>query len=244
MGRSFGQRRGGHRHQQSDRFLHAGRPHRLSRATTSSPPYNNAATAPASASLQNDYLRANGVYLPGQSGTLGSAQSFIAPTPAGADAAWAALSTNGVTPSTSWGYNDYNVYTKTFSATTYLVGSGTRVDITGRSILPLAGGARAYPLVGTSYLLAYSCYGDGADGVAAATRVTNLKAFLNWYYTNTQSRNIVANNGFHVLASGWVSNIQWEYLGIGNIEAITAYDFFAPYDGCDFSIVTTGTGAH
>jgi ABC-type phosphate transport system substrate-binding protein len=196
-------------------------------------PYNPVTTTrPHAASLQNDYLRANAVYHPGQS-IGGVATDFVAPTPASADAAWTALSTYGVTPSTSWAYNDYNIYAKAFPATTYLVGSGSTVNITGLSILPLANGASAYPAVGTAYGYVYSCYGTGRDGVAASTRVTNLQQFLNWYYTDAQSQSIVANNGFHALPAAWTTNIYNEYLGgTSNSNSITAYNVLNVVRGC------------
>jgi ABC-type phosphate transport system substrate-binding protein len=204
-------------------------------------PYNpsTATTIPHAASLQNDYQRSAGVTHPGVSST-----NFIAATPTSADAAWAALATYGVTPSTSWGFNDYNVYAKTFAAATYLPGSGTSVSITGRSILPLANDPAAYPAVGTAYLYVYSCYGVGRDSTPAATRVSDLLGYLKWHYglTAGNAATITANNGFHALPAGWASNIGDEYLGTAASSAtITAYDpFAAAVNGC---ASVSGTGA-
>jgi ABC-type phosphate transport system substrate-binding protein len=203
-------------------------------------PYNpNLVTRPHAASLMNDYLRVQGVYHPGQS-VAGVPKNFIAPTPASADAAWSSLLFAGVNPSTSWGYNDYNVYAKTFKATTYLPGTGTKVDVTGRSILPLAIISGAYPVVGTAYAYLYSCYGTGRGGVPAATRVKDLKSYLNWHYSDSKAKDIMANNGFHALPTNWVNALTAEYLYDVSASAITAYNPLLKVRGCT---AVTG-GAH
>ncbi|MBY6239910.1 substrate-binding domain-containing protein [Methylosinus sp. Sm6] len=194
-------------------------------------PYNPVTTTrPAAARLQNDYLRSAGVYHPGQSAS-GVAKNFIAPTPANADLAWASLAIFGVTPSTSWTYNDYNVYTKAFPSPTYLPGSGSKVNISGLSILPLAKAGGAYPVVGTAYAYFYSCYGAGSVG-SSATRVANLKSFLLWFYDDSRARKITLNNGFRPLASSWVQNIKAEYLQGATSTSITAYNALSKVNGC------------
>jgi ABC-type phosphate transport system substrate-binding protein len=194
-------------------------------------PYNPVtATRPHAARLQNDYQRSVGVYHPGDS-ISGVKTNFAAPTPANADQAWASLAAYGVTPSPTWTYNDYNVYTKAFPATTYLVGSGTSVNITGLSILPLAKAPLAYPAVGTAYAFLYSCYGAGAAG-SSSTRVTNLKAFLLWFYGDARARYIIANNGFFPLAGSWATNIRAEYLTGARSTSITPYVALNKINGC------------
>jgi phosphate transport system substrate-binding protein len=198
-------------------------------------PYNNRANAPASASLQNDSQRASGVNHPGVNGT-----DFIAPTPASADAAWtSALSAaNGVTLLTSWAYDDYNVYKKSFPAGRWLPGTEfnappkQKVSIAGLSLLPLANDPNAYPAVGTPHLFVYSCYGDGADGTPANIRKQNLVDFLNWYYTDANGAAVVQNNGFHALPLEWAANISGEYLTGGTPNAISDTLFGADTDGC------------
>jgi ABC-type phosphate transport system substrate-binding protein len=195
-------------------------------------PYNLVtATRPHSASLLNDYLRSQGVYYPGQKvGTV--ATNFIAATPATANVAWGALATYGVTPSTSWKYNDYNVYAKAFPATTYLPGTGTRVNVTGKSILPLANGAKAYPAVGTAYGFFYSCYGPSRTNIPATTRVNAVKSYLTWLYNDARSKNILANNGFNALAANWVTNLSAQYLSSVSNASITAYNPLSKIKGC------------
>ncbi|ATQ66860.1 MULTISPECIES: substrate-binding domain-containing protein [Methylosinus] len=195
-------------------------------------PYNPVTTTrPAgSARLQNDYLRSIGVYYPGQT-VGGKAYNFVAPTPSNADVAWSSLASFGVTPSASWKYTDYNVYAKTFPATTYLPGSGTAVNITGLSILPLAKGANAYPAVGTPHAYLYSCYGAGSVG-SSTTRVTNLKSFLVWFYDDARSRNILVNNGFHSLSTTWIQNIKSQFLQGSKTTSITAYNALSKVNGC------------
>lgn len=187
-------------------------------------PQNTAATAPNGASVQNDYLRLHQVYHPGDAGDLGSAQSFIAPTPTSADAAWGVLSTPA-----SATFTDYNVYAQTFPATTYLPGS-TSVDITGRSKLPLADAADAYSLVGTAYGFVYSCYGTGRDSVAANVRRGDLVNYLNYHYSNSTARSIISSNGFGPLPlTSWVAHINSDYLGA---SGTSISDTVAGGNGC------------
>jgi ABC-type phosphate transport system substrate-binding protein len=174
-------------------------------------PYNPVTTTrPHAASIQNDSQRANGIYHPGQPNP-GTGVNFVAATPASANAAFAALTP----PTVSSTWADYNIYAQAFPANTYLTGSGTSVSITDLSKLPLAPASNAYEIVGTAYGYVYSCYGTGRDGVAAATRVTDLLNYLRWYYTNTQARNIVTNNGFSPLRSSWHTPLREAYLGVG-----------------------------
>jgi ABC-type phosphate transport system substrate-binding protein len=195
-------------------------------------PYNPVTqTRPHAASLLNDYLRSKGVVHPGDK-IGGVPQNFIAPTPANANSAWAALAAFGVTPSTSWTYNDYNIYAKAFPATTYLPGTGTRVNVTGLSILPLANGAKAYPSVGTAYGYFYSCYGSSLGGTPAATRVNSVKAYLNWHYNDGRSRSILANNGFNAIPGNWVANLSAQFLSNVSNSSITAYNPLSKIRGC------------
>jgi ABC-type phosphate transport system substrate-binding protein len=194
-------------------------------------PFNPVTTTrPQSARLQNDFLRSKGVYFPGQA-SGGVKYNFVAATPSNADVAWSSLKTYGVTPSTSWTYNDYNVYAKKFPATTYLPGSGTSVNITGLSILPLAQGTNAYPVSGTAYAYLYSCYGPGAAG-SSTTRVASLKSFLLWLYDDARSRNILVNNGFRALNTTWIANIKSQYLQGSKATSITAYNALSKVNGC------------
>ncbi|WP_185966610.1 substrate-binding domain-containing protein [Methylosinus sporium] len=195
-------------------------------------------TAPYAANVQNDYLRFKGVYHPGQTpiGTTDLAD-FVAPSPLAAEAAWAALSV----PTTA-DFNAWNVYAQTFPATTYLQGSSWgwgswAVDITGRSILPLAPADGAYPLTGTTYIYVYSCYGAGRDSVAAATRVANLKDYLRWHYIYNEywwpagnAEDVIIVNGFGPLPWTWTSAIESAYLSSSS-TAIAA-DGASPANGC------------
>ncbi|MBU3887034.1 substrate-binding domain-containing protein [Methylosinus sp. KRF6] len=209
-------------------------------------PNNPATTAPYAANVQNDYLRANAVYHPGQTPTGTTVPAdFATPSPLGAEAAWTALSV----PTTA-DFNEWNVYAQAWPATTYLPGtvSPNLVDITGRSKLPLAPYDGAYPLTGTSYIYVYSCYGAGRDSVAAATRVTNLKDYLRWHYNLTSpagnADDVIIVNGFGPLprwgwGSDWVGAINSFYLDSASSTAIAAYGA-SPANGCSS---VTGTGA-
>jgi ABC-type phosphate transport system substrate-binding protein len=165
-------------------------------------------TGPGWAAVQNDYQRAQGVTVPS------SSTSFIAPTPTSADTAWnvftytnATFSVADGTPATTWTYNDYNVYGKTFASGSVLPGGGS-VSIAGLSALPLAPDAGAYPITGTTYLYLYSCYADD-------TVHDNLVNFLSWYFPSSGSSpasTIIQGSGFHALSSVWSSNIYSQYL--------------------------------
>lgn len=215
-------------------------------------PYNPvSSTAPYGASLQNDYLRYHQVYHPGQSGDLGSAQNFIAPTPTSADGAWAALNA----PQTTWTFNDYNVYAQVYTSAPvpadadlnrrYDSSLPTSVSIAGLSILPLAKGQQAYPLVGTAYGFFYSCYGDtGAPySITGFSRAGKIKDFLAWFYNvngSSPAPGILAARGFHVLPKNsstptWVDRINAEYLDGSNPSAIA-------YPGAAFTSCYTVTG--
>ncbi|MBY6243304.1 substrate-binding domain-containing protein [Methylosinus sp. Sm6] len=182
-------------------------------------PYNPVTTTrPHAASIQDDFQRWAGVYHPGQSGvtstttTVTAPQNFIAAIPSSTNLAFAVLTA----PTVSSTWVDYNIYAQAFPTLTYLPGSGTSVSITGLSKLPLAPAAGAYPIVGTAYGYVYSCYGNGRDGVAAATRVTDLVNYLNWYYTDIKSQSIVTTNGFNPLPAAWTTPIRNAYLGVGS----------------------------
>jgi ABC-type phosphate transport system substrate-binding protein len=173
-------------------------------------PYNPVTTTrPHAASIQNDSQRANSIYHPGEPSS-GTGVNFAAATPTSANAAFAVLT--APTATSTWA--DYNIYAQTFPTGTVLPGTST--SIVGLSKLPLAPSASAYEIVGTAFGYFYSCYGTGLDGVAAATRVTDLVRYLNWYYTDTQSRNIVTNNGFNPLRTSWTTPLRNAYLGVGS----------------------------
>ncbi|WP_185966609.1 substrate-binding domain-containing protein [Methylosinus sporium] len=190
-------------------------------------------TAPYAANVQNDYLRANAVYHPGQTPTVTTVPAdFATPSPLGAEAAWKALDV----PTTA-NFNDWNVYAQTFPATTYLPGS--TVDITGRSKLPLAADDGAYPITGTAYGYFYSCYGAGRDSVAASTRVTDVVQYLKWHYKLTSpagnAEDVIVVNGFGPLPStaphNWTGAINSIYLNSANPTAIAA-NGASPTNGC------------
>lgn len=205
-------------------------------------PNNTATTSPYAANVQNDYLRFKGVYHPGQTPTGTTVPAdFAAPSPLGGQAAWGALAV----PATA-DFNDWNVYAQTWTTPTTLQGtvSPNVVDIGGRSKLPLAPADGAYPLTGTAYGFFYSCYGAGRDGVAAATRVANLKNYLTWHYNKFSppagnAENVIVVNGFTPLPATWTSAIYDKYLNSANSTAIAAYGA-SPANGCSS---VTGTGA-
>ncbi|MBG0812607.1 substrate-binding domain-containing protein [Methylosinus sp. H3A] len=208
-------------------------------------PNNTATTSPYAANVQNDYLRANSVYHPGQTISGATTPSdFAAPSPLGAEAAWAAL-----TVPTTADFNAWNVYAQTFPANTNLPGSPLYpnpgwVDIGGRSILPLASGDGAYPLTGTAYGFFYSCYGAGSGGTpTAASRVSNLVSYLKWHYKLSSpagnAEDVIIVNGFGPLPTSWTSAIASFYLSSSS-TSITAYGA-SPANGCTS---VTGTGAH
>ena len=137
--------------------------------------------------------------------------TFIAPTPDGAAAAWS--DTRLKTPSTTWTWNDYNIYANVFGAVTQ---SG--VTVTGLPVLPLTNKLNAYPLSGTTFLDLYSCYNVQAD----SNRVTNLVNFLTTYIAGADSGDgnfdpdvsaVVQNAGFHLVPVNYAQNIKKQYWG-------------------------------
>ncbi|MBR1201881.1 MULTISPECIES: substrate-binding domain-containing protein [unclassified Bradyrhizobium] len=171
--------------------------------------------APLSAALQNEQLRSAGTYVPNNSVTPPATRpanlTFIAPTPAGANAAWG--DTRLKTPSTTWTWNDYNIYANVFGAVTQ---SG--VTVTGLPVLPLTNRLNAYPLSGTTFLDLYSCYNVQAD----SNRVTNLVNFLTTYIAGADSGDgnfdpdvsaVVQNAGFHLVPVNYAQNIKKQYWG-------------------------------
>ncbi len=152
---------------------------------------NNVTYAPVSASVQNEAQRVAGLYVP-TSVTPGTAGSFVAPTPAAADLAFAGLTA----PSSTSTYADWNLYGQVYPTTTTpsLTISGG-INIGGKSILGIPTTAGAYPVVGTAFMALYSCY----DTTARADR---LKGFLNWFYGSSSPAGVLLqNNGFNQLAS-------------------------------------------
>jgi ABC-type phosphate transport system substrate-binding protein len=125
-------------------------------------------TAPLSAAVQDEYLREKGVNHPGDKGTLGTAQYFVAPNPASTAAAWTQLIAPTVQTYTAW-----NVY-----AQTHVVAPITAA----RSILATPTDKGAYPIAGTSFLNFYSCYAPTTTARVAA--VTN---FLSWFLAGSDS---------------------------------------------------------
>lgn len=204
------------------------------------------ATAPLSASIQNEALRIFGVYHPGQSGSIGTPTNFVPPTPDNVAQAFSGLSA----PSASGGYNAWNIYGQSYAAGTVLGG----VDYSGRSVIgiPLVS-LTDYALTGASYANVYSCYAD-----AGGTRVPTLKNWLAWLYggsvialprynpaTSTANNpgydpdvaQVVRNNGFHELDATWASNVLNGYLlasSAGGLpKAIAAYNASGTQvDGC------------
>lgn len=180
-------------------------------------PYAIAAVAPDAASLQNEQLRIAGTAIPNTSTSL----TFVAPTPAAADAAWS--DTRLQAPATTWTWADYNIYNNTFTGTVTQGG----VNVSGLSVLPLTNVAAAYPLSGTTFLALYSCYSVQTD----TARVTNLKNFLNWYIKGADSTDpnydakvsqVIQNNGFHHIPVSYKTNIVAQYLAIAANGLISA----------------------
>ncbi len=214
-------------------------------------PYSTSATAPLSASIQDEHLRANGVNHPGDTGTLGSAQNFIAPTPLSAFNAWRHI-TAPTAPAT---YNAWNVYNQTFTS-----GTSGGVWLTGKFILPLDTDVNAYPVTGTTFLELYSCYAD-----SAGTRVPAIANFVSWLVggglgtltvgtpsTSTAASpkydrdvaNDLRNNGFHEIPPQLSDAIlrQYVFAGFPYNTAIAAYNRSGSQtEGC---VGVTGGGAH
>jgi phosphate transport system substrate-binding protein len=195
-------------------------------------PYSNRAHAPASASVQNEDLRINGINKPGDTSTVyPTAQNFIPPTPDNADKAWS--DSNLAAPTTA-NYTAWNVYGVNFPATEPQHG---HVTVAGRSVLPLTKHASAYPLSGTTYMALYSCYNDSAPAGFAYVRGQPLLDFLNWYFQNSLFSDpdvtaIIRNNGFHELNSQWLSALQSTYLSPGNGGTTSITLISLGGDGC------------
>jgi ABC-type phosphate transport system substrate-binding protein len=195
--------------------------------------YSTSVTAPLSASIQDEHLRSSGVNHPGDSGTLGSAQNFIAPTPTNANNAWKHL----VAPAAPATYNAWNVYNQKFAS-----GTSGGLALTSKPILPLDTDTNAYPITGTTFLELYSCYAD-----AAGTRVPAVANFVSWLAaagdgglpagkpsTSTAAAPkydadvgaALQNNGFHQLNAALSDAIIAQYVkpGSGKNTAIAAYN--------------------
>ncbi len=178
--------------------------------------------APHSASVQNEDQRATNISHP----AVGV--SFIAPTPAGADLAYSALTGNATIPNTT-DYNGWNIYNYTYA-------SGT---LSGKSILGIPNTTDAYPVAGTTFIDLYSCYAN------AATDVTN---FLKWYYNNGNSSSValtsttltpnatvaavLQNNGFNPLHPAVAASLFNEYLLTGATAGISATGSSSPNASC------------
>jgi ABC-type phosphate transport system substrate-binding protein len=182
---------------------------------------------PLEASLQNENLRSSATYVP----SSGSSLTFVAPTPAAADAAW--NDPRLQLPATTWTYADYNIYANNFipGTTTTTTTTGTTivtipvmqsgVDVSNHSVLPLTNQLGAYPLSGTTFLDMYSCYNG-------TTRVTNLRNFLTWFLNDLSNGGdpdvaaVVQNAGFHSLPVSYSANIISEYLTANRAGLISA----------------------
>lgn len=164
-------------------------------------PYAIASSAPYAAAVQNENQRIGGTIPAATATTL----TFIAPTPTNADNAWSDAALKAPNASSTWA--DWNVYGIKFPSTEPTHGG---VAVAGLPVLPLTSKVNAYPLSGTTFLAAYSCYGNDTNG-------QNLLDFLNWFYQNAgvdvKVKNILANNGFSQLNDGWLSAVQNVYLG-------------------------------
>ncbi len=197
-------------------------------------PYNPAASAPLSASVQNDDQRARGVYHPGDLG-----ESFVAPTPASADNAFRSVAVPTGTTYTAW-----NLYNQQYAAGATLAdgvtvvpadGKVSGVNVVGKSQLGLPIIAGAYPVTGTTFAYLYSCY----NTASAPTRVADITNFLNWFYSSQDAASVLQNNGFNALNSAFVTAISSSYLASGSGTAIAASS--TQVDGC--STVAAGAGA-
>ncbi|MGJ4942111.1 substrate-binding domain-containing protein [Bradyrhizobium sp. HKCCYLS1011] len=183
-------------------------------------PFAIASNAPYAGSVQNENQRIAGVTTPSSTAT---ALTFIPPTPANVDNAWADSAL--VAPGAGSTWANWNVYGINFPSTEPAHGG---VAVAGLPVLPLTSKVNAYPLSGTTFLAAYSCYGNDTNG-------TNLLNFLNWYYqtngTDSNVADILANNSFHQLNSGWLSAVQNVYLVAGSGSTI-ALASGGSVDGC------------
>jgi hypothetical protein len=177
-------------------------------------PYAVNTQAPYAASLQDEAQRIAGTYVPGTSTT---APTFIPPTPANANDAWAdtALTPPSATTSTTQTYyQGWNVYGINYAATELSTNHGG-LAVAGHSVLALTNHASAYPLSGTTYLMLYGCYGNATNG-------QNLIKFLNWYYQDqvpsldAKVAKLLANNGLAPLNQTWSLRLQRVYLESGS----------------------------
>jgi ABC-type phosphate transport system substrate-binding protein len=197
--------------------------------------YSASTTAPLSASIQDEHLRASGVNHPGDSGTIGSAQNFIAPTPTNGNIAWTHLAVPAATAT----YNDWNVYNQVFPSTTPTSGGLT---LSGKFILPLDYTLNAYPITGTTFLELYSCYADNST----STRVSAVANFVSWLIdgsaaigsgtpsTSTAASpqydpdvgRVIQNNGFHQISATLAKAILKQYVTppTSGHTAIAAYN--------------------
>jgi len=215
--------------------------------------YSASSTAPLSASIQDEHLRASGVNHPGDSGTLGSAQNFIAPTPINAFNAWKHITAPTATVSAPATYNDWNVYNQTFTS-----GTSGGVTLTGKPILPLDTDTNAYPITGTTFLELYSCYAD-----SVGTRVPAVANFVSWLIGGSVStltagtpststaaspkydpdvKAVLQSNGFNPINANLATAILQQYVTPSALTsvAISTYQT-AGVQGCTG---VTGGGAH
>jgi phosphate transport system substrate-binding protein len=172
-----------------------------------------ASFAPLSASVQNEAQRVVATvasdYLPASTSGGTNPPTFIAPTPGGADLAFSGLSVPA-SPST---HNDWNLYAQFYPLTTLSGG----LDISGKSRLGIPTTTDAYPIVGTTFALLYSCY--KADG-GTTPRVTRIKDFLNWIYTSVDASSVIDANGFSPLTNSGSPSLRSAALNVVNgIEA-------------------------
>jgi ABC-type phosphate transport system substrate-binding protein len=206
---------------------------------------DESSAAPLSASIQDENLRDNGVYHPGQAGSFGSPQNFVAPSPDSVQRAFYQLSP----PSAATGYNDWNIYAQAYPAGATLGG----VSVAGLSLISLPVYQGAYPISGATFLDFYSCYAD-----SAGTRVPALTNWLAWFFGGSDAglgpysasvsnannpgydpnvSAIVRNNGFHEFSADWADTILATYVtpssAGGAATAIAAYQTSgAQVDGC------------
>lgn len=173
-------------------------------------PYANTtviAGAPNSASVQDEAQREAGTLHPS------NGVAFIPPTPANADTAYSAMPT---TVSTTGTYAAWNLYNFTYTS------AGSFLN--GKSILGIPNTTGAYPVTGTTYFYAYSCYAN----VNSATGNPAIVDYLSWYYNNGSStalnstvEAVLENNGFHGLTPTLASAIYSEYLSSSSTNKIS-----------------------
>jgi len=201
--------------------------------------------APLSASIQDENLRLNGVYHPGQAGNFGSPQPFVPPTPDTTQVAFSQL----IPPAAAASYNDWNIYAQAYPAGRILGG----VSVGGLSQIGLPLYQGAYPISGATFIDLYSCY---ADSTGARSRA--VANWLAWYFGGSDASlspyspsgsnatypgydpnvsAIIRNNGFHEIASDWADAILATYVTPSNsggaTTAIAAYQASgAQADGC------------